>query len=193
MLALTMLAAAPVGCAGPGEYVWFSEVARDAPPGSEYVIAVGDLVNIRVLNQEPMATRVRVRSDGRIGFPIIGEIEARGKRPGALRAELEARLKDFLVAPTVTVNVEEAQPVTVFLLGEVVRPGAYPVDPMTTTLAGAIALGCGLTEYASRDRIFIVRSSPKRQRIRFTWEAVSRGEGGAGAFPLHTGDLVVVE
>ena len=191
MLSLSSLAL--TACAGPGEYVWFNEVPRDtAPPSNDYVINVGDLISIRALSHDEMTTRVKVRTDGRIAIPILGEIEARGKRPGALRAELEARLKDYLVTPSVTVNVEEAQPITITVLGEVLRPGTYNIDP-TYGVAAALALGGGVTEYASRDSIYVVRSMPKHQRIRFTYEAVSRGQNGAGAFPLRAGDVVVVE
>lgn len=191
--ALVLAAAACASCAGPGNYVWYTELPRaPAAAKSDYFINTGDVVSIRVLNQESMATRVRVRQDGRISLPIIGDVDARGKRPSALRAELEGRLKDYLVAPSVTVNIEDAQPMSVSVLGEVARPGVYNVES-NTGLAQVLALGGGPTEYASRDRIFVVRSQPAPMRIRFTYEALSRGENAAPAFPLHPGDVVVVE
>jgi protein involved in polysaccharide export with SLBB domain len=88
--------------------------------------------------------------------------------------------------------VVETEPMTVLLLGEVAHPGAFRVEP-NVRLAHVLALGGGLTDYASRDSVFVVREQPVPQRIRFTYQAVMRNEGRAGDFPLHPGDLVEVE
>jgi polysaccharide export outer membrane protein len=159
---------------------------------NEYIIGVGDIVSIRVLGHEDMTVRQKVRTDGRLALLLIGDVEARGKRPSALKSELEGRLKDYIVSPSVVVNVDETQPLTVLMLGEVGHPGAIPLDP-DRRLVNAIAQGGGLTDYASRDSIFVVRGEPKRVRIRFTYEAIYRNIGGAGDFLLHRGDVVEVE
>jgi polysaccharide biosynthesis/export protein len=183
--------AGSAGCAGPGTYVWFSALPPEVASG-EYLVNVGDMVNIRVLSHDEMTTRVRVRADGRIALPIVGEVEARGKRPSALRSEIEARFKDYIVAPSVTLNIDETGPAHIAVLGEVVRAGVFPLEP-NARLADALALSGGVTEYASRDRIFVVRTTPQPLRIRFTWEAVTRGQGQAAEFRLHPDDVVVVE
>jgi polysaccharide export outer membrane protein len=185
--------AASAGCAAPGQYVWFSNLPASAASGhTDYLISVGDTVDVRALNHEEVSVKEKVRVDGRIAIPLIGEVEARGKRPSALRAELEGRLKDFIVSPSITVNVVETEPMTLLVLGEVSHPGAFKVDP-NVPLAHALALGGGLTEFASRDSIYVVREQPVPQRIRFTYQAIMRNEGRAGEFPLHSGDLVEVE
>ncbi|HZU82838.1 MAG TPA: polysaccharide biosynthesis/export family protein [Polyangiaceae bacterium] len=188
-----VVAIGPVSCAEPGQYVWFERL----PPESwatqgDYVINVGDTVNVRVLGHDEMNLRQKVRYDGRIALPIIGDVDARGKRPGALRAELEARLKDYIVSPNVTVNIDEAQPMTIVLLGEVARPGAYTFEP-NAPLAQALAVGGGLTEFASNDGIFVVRQHPTAARIRFRYRDVYRNEGRAASFPLQPGDIIEVE
>jgi polysaccharide export outer membrane protein len=190
-IALVGSIAALSGCAGTGNYVWFSALpAEDS--SSEYIINVGDVVNVRVLGHDDMLTKARVRADGRIAVPIIGEVEARGKRPSALRTEIEARLKDFLVMPSVTLNIDETLAVSIAVLGEVIHPGVFPIDP-SMSLAQVLALSGGVNDFASRDRIFVVRTSPKAERIRFTYEAVLRNDNHAAAFRLHPGDFVVVE
>jgi len=181
------------GCASTGEYVWFAQLQPEtAQAANDYFIGVGDLLNIKVLDHDEMSLRERVRSDGRVSMLLIGDVEARGKRPSGLKAELEARLKDYIKAPSVAVNVDETQPLTVILLGEVPKPGVYPLaqDPR---LAHAIVLGGGLTDYASRSSVYVVRSDRKPARIRFTYEDIYRNVGGAGDFPLHRGDVVEVE
>jgi polysaccharide export outer membrane protein len=176
-----------------GEYVWFQQLASETTSASnQYIIGVGDVVSIRVLGHEEMTVKERVRSDGRLSVLLIGDVEASGKRPNALKAELEGRLKDYIVSPSVVVNIDEAQPTTVLMLGEVTKPGAYPLD-QDVRLAHALAVAGGLTEYASRSSIFVVRPQPKPIRIRFTYEAISRNVGGAGDFQLHRGDIVEVE
>jgi polysaccharide export outer membrane protein len=182
---------APTACAGPGSYVWYNALPSEAL-NAEYLISVGDMVSVRVLSHEEMTTRIRVRADGRIALPIIGEVEARGKRPSALRSELEARLKDYIVAPSVTLNIDETQPAHFVVLGEVAHAGVFPLEP-TTRLADGLALSGGITEFASHDRIFVVRTTPERIRIRFTYEALTRNDGSAATFRLHPDDVIVVE
>jgi polysaccharide export outer membrane protein len=195
-LASAALCASSAACAGPGKYVWYNQLPQSSlDAANEYTISIGDVLSVRVLGHEDMLTRVRVRGDGRIAVPIIGEVVAAGRRPSVLRTEIETRLKEFLVMPTVTLNVEEqAPPEKIVVLGEVVRPGLIPVDTANISLAEALALSGGVTEFASKDRIFVVRTSPQLERIRFTWDAVTRDDPAhAGAFPLKKGDLIVVE
>jgi polysaccharide export outer membrane protein len=185
------------GCAGAGEYVWFHQLTPETTRASnEYIIGVGDTISIRVLAsgtpREEMTLHQKLRADGRLGILLIGEVEAKGKRPSALKAELEGRLKDYIVSPSVSVNIDKAPPATVLLLGEVAKPGPYPID-QDPRLVHALAMAGGLTDYASRSDIFVVRTEPKPMRIRFTYETISRNIGGAGEFPLRRGDLVEVE
>jgi polysaccharide biosynthesis/export protein len=175
-----------------GEYVWYNALPPAQAQSTDYLIDTGDLIDVRVLAHEDMSVlKQKVRADGRISLPIIGDVEARGKRPSALRAELEGRLKDYLVSPSVMVNVDAA-PMTVTCLGEVGKPGVYPIEP-GGGLARALALAGGLTDFASRSRIFLVRQRPTPMRIRFTYEWVVRNEEHAASFPLRSGDVVVVE
>ena len=183
------------GCSGPGTFVWVSSL----PPGltarptdQGYVIRDGDLVSVRVFNQEALSTRAKVRSDGRIAVPVLGDVDVRGRRPAALKGELEGRLKDYVNAPSVTVSVEEFQPITVSVLGEVSKAGTFALDPRAT-VAQVLASAGGLTDFASKDRIFVLRSAPQTLRVRFTYEDITRGEAPAAGFLLHDGDLVVVE
>lgn len=194
MLALWLLGAT-LACSGAGQYTW----ANDLPAGyvarasdESYVIRDGDTLNIRVFNQDALSTRAKVRSDGRIALPALGDMDVRGKRPADLKAELEARLKDYVNAPSVTVTVEEFQPIVVSVLGEVAKAGSYPLDPRAT-LAQVLATAGGLTEFASRDGIFVVRAGPPAIRVRFTYKDVTRGAPASVGFVLHDGDLVVVE
>jgi polysaccharide biosynthesis/export protein len=187
-----LLAALLLGqCAGPGVYVWIAQLPPQ-PIEKEYVIQEGDLIEVRVFNQDPISTHARVRSDGRISMPILGDVDIRGKRPADVKADLEIRLKDYVNSPSVTVTVQESHPITISVLGEVSHQGVFPIDPHAT-LAEVIALAGGLTDYASRDRLFVVRTGAQPLRARFTYDEVSHGDPPTAAFALRQGDLIVVE
>jgi polysaccharide export outer membrane protein len=184
-----------LACQGPGAYVWAAQLTPEymsRPSQQSYLIRDGDILSVRVFSQEALSTRAKVRSDGRIAIPVLGDVDVRGRRPSALKGELESRLKDYVNAPSVTVSVEEFQPITVSVLGEVTKPGSFPLDPRAS-LAQVLATAGGLTDYAYKDRIFVVRAVPRSVRVRFTYDEISRGSDSSLAFALQDGDLVVVE
>jgi polysaccharide export outer membrane protein len=176
-----------------GNYVWVDNYPT-APRAAqkEYVIGPGDLLAIRVYNQEGMSGRPRVRVDGKISLPFLNDIQAAGLTTAALGDQIAKRLKDFVVNPIVSVSLEEMRPFEVYVVGEVVKAGRYAVDANGTVLQ-AIAAAGGITPFASRDRIFVVRSEPSPVRIRFTYDALSKLEGAAASFSLRNGDTIVVE
>jgi polysaccharide biosynthesis/export protein len=189
---VTLLGAA--GCAGPGQYVWYSRLPRTdwGSPTGEYTIGIGDTVSIRIYQQDDLTTSGKIRRDGRIALPLVGEIMVAGKHPSELAREVEGRLKQFVVSPRVTVNVEQSQPITVSTIGEVKNVGSLTLEP-PAGLIQALSQAGGPTEYADESRIFVLRQFPSFQRIRFTYEAIVKNEDGAATFPLRSGDVLVFE
>jgi polysaccharide export outer membrane protein len=186
-------------CSRVGQYVWVDAYAEHQQVASSaYVISPGDLINIRVWNQDAMSARVRVRGDGMISLPFLNDVEAAGMEPTALARRMQAKLKEFIVNPVVTVALEEPVPLEISVLGEVTKPGVYKLDQDAGVL-NALAGASGLTQYANRDRIFVLRRTRATGdalapiRIRFTYQALSQAEGAAAKFRLRRGDLVVVE
>jgi polysaccharide export outer membrane protein len=176
------------GCGSP--FVWVHDLPQQ-PEFDGYVIGPGDVLSVRVFNQDNISTKARVRSDGMIAVPFIGDVEVRGKTPAAAAADLETRLKRYVVSAAVTITLEEPQATSVSVLGEVVRPGNYTVEASSGVLQ-AIAAAGGFTDYASRGAIYVVRRS-SAQRIRFTYAALVQGDGQAARFRVRAGDTVVVE
>lgn len=188
------LAASTSGCASAGQYVWLSELPaeeRDATAG-DYVIGVGDVVSIRVYEQDGLSGDMKIRRDGKIALPLAGEILAAGKRPLELSSEIETRLKQFVVGPRVTVNVTSSQPIAITVVGEVPKIGVVTLEP-PARLIEALAQSGGLNEFADPTMIFVLRRFPSYKRIRFSWKAIVRNEANAASFPLRTGDVIVVE
>jgi polysaccharide export outer membrane protein len=181
------------GCAHGGAFVWVDGYAVADPPASgAYTIQDGDLIRVQVWNQDAMSTRARVRSDGRISVPFLKDVEVAGKTPAALASELERMLKEYVVQPAVYVVVEESKPATVSVIGEVGRPGVYPLDA-GAGMAQTLAAAGGLTAFAHKKRIYVLRPGPRPARIRFTYDGLVGGAGPASVFRLHAGDVVVVE
>jgi len=187
---LSLLLTAMLGCSGGAPYVWANQLPPDQA-GDKYLIGAGDLLSVRVYNQENLSTHARVRSDGKIAMPLVGEVEVRGKAPAAVSRELEVKLKEFMLSPTVTVTVEETLPTSVTVIGQVVHPGIYTVDA-TSGVIQALAVAGGFNDYAGRGSIYLMRRSPA-QRIRFTFADLNHVDGSAAMFRIRTGDVVVVE
>lgn len=177
------------GCGG-APFVWIDAL----PPQQatdEYVIAAGDVIGVRVFNQDNMSTRARVRSDGKVALPFLGDVELRGRTPSAVSRELGVRFKEYVNSPVVTVSVEETQPTAVSVLGEVAHPGNFTLDASAGVLQALAAAG-GLTDYASRDAIYVVRKAPG-PRVRFALSELADGASRAAGFRLRAGDVVIVE
>jgi polysaccharide export outer membrane protein len=182
------------GCSSAGVFTWYTQLPRTewGSATGEYVIGLGDTISIRVYEQEALSSTIKIRRDGRIALPLIGETLVAGKHPSALAREIEVELKRYVVSPRVTVNVEQSQPITITTLGEVAHVGTLTLEP-PARLIQALAQSGGPTEFADDTRIFVLREFPKFQRIRFTYDAVLANENGAAAFPMRTGDVIVVE
>jgi polysaccharide export outer membrane protein len=189
-----LLGVASVGCAGPGQFTWYSELPKSEWESirGEYVISIGDSISIRVYEQDGVSGTYKIRRDGRISLPLAGEMMVAGKHPSQLAREIEGLLKQFIVSPKATVNVESSAPVTVTSVGEIGHIGTITLEP-PAQLIQALAQGGGPTDYADKSRIFVLRQFPTFLRIRFTYDAIMHNEGGAATFPMQTGDVISIE
>jgi polysaccharide export outer membrane protein len=179
------------GCGTTGPYVWASDLKSAEVGSADYAIVTGDVISVKVFNQDAMSTHAKVRSDGKIAMPFLGDILVTGKSPAALAKELETGLKAFINAPNVTVTVDEFQPTTVTVIGEVGKPGAVAVERNAGVLEALAGAG-GLTENASRDDIYVLRQTPVARRIRFTYDSLVLYPP-VQTFRLRPGDIIVVE
>lgn len=174
-------------------FVWADQWKEPPQADGEYVIGIGDTLNVQVWEQEKMSAIVRVRSDGMVSLPFLNDVPASGMTPVLLARDLETRLKPYIVSPRVLVAVDDARPLSVSVLGQVATAGLHSLSP-GAGVAQALAAAGGLRDFAKRDRIFVVRTiDEKPLRIRMTWDDITAGQGVAGRFRLRTGDVVVVE
>jgi len=184
------------GCATSAPYRWVD----DAPAGHEdpnvYRIAARDVISVRVWNQESMGMeRARVREDGKISLPFLKDVSVVGMTPNELSEKLQKELVSLIVEPIVTVTLEEPAPLNVSVIGEVATAGAFTM-PRPAGVLQAIAAAGGLTPYADRDSIYVLRRLAPAippTRIRFRYRDLTSGGTPAAAFLLKSGDVVVVE
>ena len=120
-----------------------------------YRLDSGDRVRIIVFGQDNLSRLYSVDTAGRIAFPLIGNVEARGLSTTQLGSEIEGKLrKNYIKDPKVSVEVDAYRPF--FILGEVTKPGQYPyVNGMT--VESAVAIAEGYTERAKQRMVRLTR------------------------------------
>lgn len=183
-----------VACKHPGVYTAVDDFIAPSASDAEYVIRPGDVLNVRVFQQDNMSAKARVRGDGKISLPFLNDVTAAGFSPVVLGAQLQTRLKDFINNPVVTVSLEEVRQLSVSVLGEVPHPGIYNLEVGAGVLQALAAAG-GFTNFATRE-MFVMRPShtaENPQRIRFDYERLQRADGKAASFTLRHGDTLLVE
>ena len=180
-------------CGPPNTYVWVQDLPEQAraTPDDLYHVDSGDLLDIKVYNEERFSTKTRVRADGRITFSMIGDVDVRGRTPTEVASLLAQGLKRLLNAPIITVAVEEARPISISVIGEAASPGLYNIQARSGVLQ-AIAQAGGLTEFADYDQIYVVRKAPP-QRIRFNYYGLTNNDTAAASFVLQNGDVISLE
>jgi polysaccharide export outer membrane protein len=188
---LAIAAVVSASCGSSGTFIWATQLPPDEVGSADYVIGTGDVISVHVYGQEAMSTHSKVRSDGKMSLPFLGDVVVAGKPPTVVARELESSLKSFINSPNVTVMVDESMPITVSVIGEVGHPGTIAIDS-NTDLLQVLANAGGLTEYAGRDDIYVLRETPVPRRIRFTYDLLTRNPP-TSRFRLRRGDVVVVE
>lgn len=129
--------------------------AAQAQDTASYKLGSGDLISITVFDEAELSMEVRV-GDRPISYPFLGQVELRNRPIADLEQQITDGLRgDYLIEPRVSISVIEYRPF--FISGEVENPGGYAYQP-GLTLRRAISLGGGLTERASRSKMFVTRS-----------------------------------
>jgi len=162
------------------------------PVLDEYRIGPEDTLAISVWKNDGISRTVPVRPDGMISLPLIHDVRAVGLTATELRDTLIKKLAEFMPNPEVSVIVTEVRSFKVSVMGEVVRPARYDLKSWTTVL-DVLALAGGLTQFASRGRIVILRPEGQTmKRIPFNYNKVVAAGGEQENFYLQPGDIVLV-
>ena len=163
------------------------------PHDDAYVIGTDDILSINVWKEPEVSRTVPVRSDGRISVPLAGEVQASGETPRQLEKELAAKLRSFISNPEVTVMVTEVKSQRFNILGQVSRPGTYPLTNASNVL-DAIAMAGGFRDFAKEKSIYVLRQNPDggESRLPFNYKEVIKGKNPAQNVRLQPRDTIVV-
>src|SRR6266571_4145272 len=139
-----------------------SAPAPPPPPlaTKDYIIGIGDVLHIVVWGNKELEQDIVVRPDGRISFPLAGEMDAKGLTVPQLTEKITAKLSDAVKGPNVSIIVKEVKSFRVFVLGEVKKPGVYPIDASTPVLE-ALTLAGSTTDGADLPAAYVIRGAQK--------------------------------
>jgi polysaccharide biosynthesis/export protein len=172
------------------------EVSKSQPvpatTDSTYVIGPDDVLNIDVWKEQEISRSVPVRPDGKISLPLLNDVQAAGLTPMQLQTSIQERLKKFIADPQVTVIVTQINSRKIFVLGEVARPGAFPMLPHMTVLQ-AISTAGGFSQFAKESGVYVLRTENGHQTtLPFNYKDVVRGKRSEQNIELKPGDTIVV-
>jgi polysaccharide export outer membrane protein len=162
---------------------------KDSP---SYQIGPDDILNIFVWREAELTRDVTVMADGKISFPLIGDIMVQGKTVAELKDIITTKLKNFIDAPEVTIIVNESRSRRIYTLGNVRAPGPYPLAPNMTVLQALSAAG-GFAEWADTKNILIIRrEGGKESQLNFNYKDVVSGKKIEQNIILKPNDTIVV-
>jgi polysaccharide export outer membrane protein len=165
-------------------------VAATAAPvdPKTYVIGAEDILMIRVWRENELSSGVQVRPDGKITLPLIGELQAAGLTPEALKAKVVEALSEYINKPEVIVSLQSVQSKKYYITGEVARSGTFSLVVPTTILEALTNTG-GFREFANPKKITILRQG---KIIKFNYNDVIKGKNLDQNILLESGDYIIV-
>ena len=161
-------------------------------PPTDYVIGPDDQLSVVFWRDKDMSADVVVRPDGKITLPLLNELQASGLTPEQLRLKVTEEAKRYVEEPTATIVVRQINSRKVFIMGQVGKPGPYPLSGPTTVLQ-MLATAGGIAEYAKSEEIVIMRTeNGKPVSRKFNYKEVSKGKNMVQNIELRPGDTIIV-
>jgi polysaccharide export outer membrane protein len=165
---------------------------------SLYRINGGDTLHISVYGERDLDRDVAVEPDGGIAFPLVGNLNARGLTLSELQKKIASALRSGnmlpnVTDPEVTVSLVRSSGNSFSVIGQVKTPGTFVTDTQVDVMQ-ALSLAGGLTPFASKSRIIVLRrdESGVQKKIPFDYSAVEEGQNLNTNVLLYGGDVVVV-
>ncbi len=167
---------------------WSAKASRD-----DYLIGSGDILEIVTWKEEDFSLdEVLVRSDGKLTFPLLNDVQAAGLTTLELKRVIEKGLKAYVANPIVTVNIKQPLSKQFYVLGEVLNTGEYPLTKNLTVLQ-AFALAGGFTEWASKKEIILLRHEDGKDKIyRINYKNIVKGKDLSQNIKLKADDTIIV-
>ena len=158
---------------------------------TDYVIGPDDVLGIVFWRDTEMSGDVTVRPDGMITLPLLQDIKAAGLRPDELRAKIVEAAAKLIEDPNVSVTVRQINSRNVFVTGQVIRPGGYPVSGQMTVMQ-IISVAGGLTEFADGKAVILRAEAGKQKPFEVNLNDVAKGKKIEQNIVLKPGDTIMV-
>ncbi|MFC1535501.1 polysaccharide biosynthesis/export family protein, partial [Thermodesulfobacteriota bacterium] len=169
-----------------------SEKNNQTQSDSHYLIGPNDILNIYVWKEPELTMDVNVMADGRITFPLIGEIMAKGRTVTDLQEIVKEKLKNYIAAPAVTVILRESRSRRIYTIGKLNQPGPYPLESKMTLLQ-ALSTAGGFAEWADIKNIIVIRREGEKEiQLRFNYTEFISGKNLEQNIILKSNDTIVV-
>lgn len=169
-----------------------SKVSLAESESSPYLIGPTDILNIYVWKEPDLTQDVTVLPDGKITFPLIGEIQAEGQTVTELKKAITEKLQGYVTAPEVTVVVRQINSRRIYTLGKLNSPGPYSLAPGMTVLQSLSTAG-GFAEWADDKNILVIRREGVEEiQYRFNYKEFISGKNLKQNIPLKPNDTIVV-
>lgn len=163
--------------------------------GPEYVLSPGDVVRITVFQNPDLTTEARVSEGGMLTFPLLGSVRLGGQSVSAAEATIATRLSEggFVRKPHVNILPMEMRGNQVVVLGQVERPGRYPLETFNQHLADMVAAAGGISEHGSERVVLTGVRDGKPMRLEVDVASLFSDDGHSRNVPLVGGDMIYVE
>jgi polysaccharide biosynthesis/export protein len=158
----------------------------------EYQIGAGDMLQVSVWKEPEASASVVVRPDGMISTPLIKEIQVAGLTPAQAEKLITEKLVKVIQEPDVTVVVTGINSKKIYAIGAVKKEGTIPYT-YSMTIMQAIAEAGGLTDYARRSKIYVLRNeNGKESKLAFNYDEILKGNHMELNIVMLPGDTLVV-
>lgn len=158
----------------------------------KYLLNAGDVLDVSVWKEDTLLKTVVILPDGKISFPLAGELQAEGKTVSELELSLKKSLMEFLAEPLVTVVVSQVSGNTVHILGKVQTPGSFVMNQSLDVMQ-ALSLAGGLSPYAEENNIIVLRRKGNKQEVLpVHYAEIKEGNDLETNIILHTGDVIII-
>ncbi len=162
------------------------------PLFEEYKIGTGDILDISVWKDPALTKQVIVLPDGKIHFPLVGELVAEGRSVAQLKDELESKIRVYIPDPVLSVSIAQVNSMLLYVIGKVNRPGHFGLSSRINVLQ-ALSMAGGLNPFAQEKKIKIYRQqNGKTIQFPFNYRDVAEGAGLSQNITLQRGDVIVV-
>jgi polysaccharide export outer membrane protein len=165
------------------------------PAKSEPILGVGDVVRISVFQNPDLAVEARISETGQINFPLLGAVDIAGLTVSVAQQRIEKLLRDgaFVLKPQVTIQTVQIRSSQVSILGQVAKPGRYPIDIVGSTVSEMIATAGGVLPGGADVVTLVGRRDNKPVKLDIDLPAILQAGRAQLDVTVENGDIIYVD